>query len=76
MARPRHLGPTRTLWGDESKLKGSAMAMLPLMPPIDGLYETHLTVASLDRSIPFYRDIVGLELARRLSNRIPSVKLV
>lgn len=27
-----------------------------------GLFETHLTVNDLQRSIAFYRDIVGLEL--------------
>jgi lactoylglutathione lyase len=30
---------------------------------IDGLFETHLTVADLDRSIAFYRDVLGLPLA-------------
>ena len=33
------------------------------MIPVLGLYESHLTVADLDRSIAFYRDVVGLELA-------------
>lgn len=33
------------------------------MISLKGLYETHLTVSNLDRSIDFYRDIVGLELA-------------
>ena len=32
---------------------------------IDGLFEAHLTVGDLDRSIAFYRDVVGLELAYR-----------
>jgi lactoylglutathione lyase len=27
------------------------------------LFETHLTVSDLDRSIAFYRDVIGLELA-------------
>jgi lactoylglutathione lyase len=30
---------------------------------IDRLFEAHLTVADLDRSVTFYRDVVGLELA-------------
>ena len=30
---------------------------------IDGLFETHLTVGDLDRSIAFYRDVVALPLA-------------
>jgi lactoylglutathione lyase len=39
------------------------------IPRIDGIYETHLTVADLDRSITFYRDILGLELARKFDDR-------
>src|SRR5882724_261526 len=34
-----------------------------------GLFETHLTVADLPRSIAFYRDIVGLEVALELPER-------
>jgi lactoylglutathione lyase len=30
---------------------------------VTGLFETHLTVHDLERSIDFYRDVVGLELA-------------
>lgn len=30
---------------------------------ISGLFETHLTVRDLDRSIAFYRDVVGLQPA-------------
>lgn len=30
---------------------------------VEGLFETHLPVADLDRSIAFYRDVVGLPLA-------------
>jgi catechol 2,3-dioxygenase-like lactoylglutathione lyase family enzyme len=37
--------------------------------PISGLYESHLTVADLDRSIAFYRDVVGLELAHTVPSR-------
>jgi lactoylglutathione lyase len=29
---------------------------------IEGLFETHITVSDLQRSIVFYRDVVGLEL--------------
>jgi lactoylglutathione lyase len=32
---------------------------------INGLFETHLTVRDLDRSIAFYRDVVGLQPALR-----------
>jgi lactoylglutathione lyase len=31
--------------------------------PIRGLFETHLTVARLDESLAFYRDVVGLQVA-------------
>ena len=37
--------------------------------PIYGLFETHLTVSDLQRSITFYRDIVGLQLAHEVSER-------
>jgi catechol 2,3-dioxygenase-like lactoylglutathione lyase family enzyme len=37
--------------------------------PINGLYESHLTVTDLPRSIAFYRDIVGLELAHTIPAR-------
>lgn len=39
------------------------------MPSIAGLYESHLTVANLARSIAFYRDVVGLELAQVFEER-------
>ena len=39
------------------------------MIPISGLYESHLTVSDLERSIAFYTDIVGLELAHRVPAR-------
>ena len=37
--------------------------------PLHGLFETHLTVSDLQRSIAFYRDIVGLQLALEASER-------
>ncbi len=33
---------------------------------ITGLYETHIDVVDLDRSVSFYVDVVGLELATKL----------
>ena len=39
------------------------------MIQISGLYETHLTVSDLDRSVAFYRDVVGLELAHTVPKR-------
>jgi catechol 2,3-dioxygenase-like lactoylglutathione lyase family enzyme len=37
--------------------------------PIRGLFEAHLTVSDLDRSIRFYRDVLGLPLAHRIPAR-------
>jgi lactoylglutathione lyase len=37
--------------------------------PVRGLYETHLTVSDLGRSVAFYRDVVGLPLALELPGR-------
>ena len=39
------------------------------MIAIKGLYESHLTVSDLARSIAFYRDVVGLELAHTVPQR-------
>ena len=37
--------------------------------PVHGLFETHLTVSDLTRSVTFYRDVVGLPLALELPER-------
>jgi lactoylglutathione lyase len=37
--------------------------------PVRGLFESHLSVADLGRSITFYRDRVGLEVAYELAER-------
>jgi len=37
--------------------------------PVSALFETHLTVADLDRSVTFYRDVVGLPVALTLPER-------
>lgn len=37
--------------------------------PIRGLYEARLTVRDVERSLGFYRDVVGLTRAHRLSGR-------
>lgn len=37
--------------------------------PVSGLFETHLTVSDLGRSVGFYRDVVGLQLALDLPER-------
>ena len=36
---------------------------------VDGLFEAHLTVADVKRSVDFYRDVVGLELAYEVPER-------
>jgi lactoylglutathione lyase len=37
--------------------------------PVRGLFETHLTVRDVERSVGFYRDVVGLEPALELPER-------
>ena len=37
--------------------------------PVSGLFEAHLTVSDLSRSLAFYRDVVGLPLALELPER-------
>ena len=37
--------------------------------PIGGLFEAHLSVSDLDRSVAFYRDVVGLPLAFEVAER-------
>jgi lactoylglutathione lyase len=37
--------------------------------PVTGLFEAHLTVADLDRSLAFYRDIIGLPVALEVPER-------
>ena len=43
----------------------------PVSRPLtaDGLFETHLTVSDLSRSLSFYRDVVGLPVAFELPDR-------
>jgi lactoylglutathione lyase len=36
---------------------------------VRGLFETHLTVSDLDRSLGFYRDVVGLPVALQIPER-------
>jgi lactoylglutathione lyase len=37
--------------------------------PVRGLFETHLTVADVGRSLAFYRDVIGLPVALELPER-------
>ena len=41
----------------------------PIGPQIAGVYETHLPVSDLSRSIIFYRDCLGLTLAAEMPDR-------
>ncbi|MCR9073749.1 MAG: VOC family protein [Alphaproteobacteria bacterium] len=40
-----------------------------MIVPIKSLYEAHLTVRDLDRSVAFYRDVLGLPLAHVVPDR-------
>jgi len=42
---------------------------MPERVPVRGLFETHLTVRDLGRSVAFYRDVVGLPVALELPER-------
>jgi lactoylglutathione lyase len=42
---------------------------MPEQMPVLGLFETHLTVRDVQRSVGFYRDVVGLDLALELPER-------
>jgi lactoylglutathione lyase len=42
---------------------------MPRPVPVAGLFETHLTVSDLGRSVAFYREVVGLPLALDLPER-------
>jgi lactoylglutathione lyase len=37
--------------------------------PVRGLFESHLTVSDLGRSVAFYRDVVGLPVALEIPER-------
>jgi lactoylglutathione lyase len=43
--------------------------MLEATMNVRGLFETHLTVSDLQRSVAFYRDVVGLPVALELPER-------
>jgi lactoylglutathione lyase len=42
---------------------------MPDRPSVTGLFETHLLVHDLQRSVEFYRDVVGFELALEVPER-------
>jgi lactoylglutathione lyase len=51
-------------------VKGGAILSGVTAPtPVRGLFETHLTVRDVARSVDFYRDVVGLPLALDLPER-------
>jgi lactoylglutathione lyase len=45
------------------------MATVAKQTSVRGLFETHLTVSDLERSVAFYRDVVGLRVALELAER-------
>jgi catechol 2,3-dioxygenase-like lactoylglutathione lyase family enzyme len=45
------------------------MVIVVMSVPIKALFESHLTVADLERSVAFYGNVVGLELAHRAPER-------
>ena len=52
--------------GAKSLANGTAMTEAV---PVRGLFETHLTVGEVSRSVEFYRDVVGLALALEAPER-------
>jgi lactoylglutathione lyase len=52
----------------EGRLRSWRGAMAESVP-VGGLFETHLTVSDLGRSVAFYRDVVGLSLALEVPDR-------
>jgi lactoylglutathione lyase len=49
--------------------KRDRRATMPEPVPVGGLFEAHLTVSDLSRSVAFYRDVVGLSLALEVRDR-------
>jgi lactoylglutathione lyase len=56
----------RTIMNNDERALGAAMSE---RISVAGLFETHLTVSDLDRSVAFYRDVVGLSLALEAPER-------
>lgn len=51
-------------------------AMLETAMSVRGLFETHLTVADLSRSVAFYRDVVALPVALEVPERGAADRLI
>ena len=49
--------------------RGKEMATVADQTAVRGLFETHLTVSDLERSLGFYCDIVGLPVALEIPER-------
>lgn len=47
----------------------SAAAVSPGPLRLSGMFESHLTVSDLERSVSFYRDVIGLSLAWEVPER-------
>src|SRR5881398_885633 len=52
-----------------ARVSSGGEVQMTAMPKPTGLFEAHLTVSDLDRSIEFYREVVGLPLALELPER-------
>jgi lactoylglutathione lyase len=50
-------------------VRTSECCPVPIMIEIRGLFETHLNVGDLDRSVAFYRDVLKLPLAQLFPER-------
>jgi lactoylglutathione lyase len=48
---------------------GERTSMADRAVPVRGLFESHLTVSDLSRSVAFYRDVVGLPVALEVPER-------
>ena len=57
------------VYGQTNISNGNMTSAMTDHVPIRGLFETHLTVSDLRRSIAFYRDVVGLHVALEVSQR-------
>jgi lactoylglutathione lyase len=57
------------VYGQTNISTGNVTSAMTDHVPVRGLFETHLTVSDLRRSIAFYRDIIGLQVALEVPQR-------
>src|SRR4029453_9547816 len=68
-ARPRRIRSSRPRRVASAFPREWTAESMTTLPAVDRLFEAHLNVADLDRSIGFYRDRLGLELAHLVTAR-------